>query len=88
MQLNLVSGSDETFAIQNAELNHTERDLQQTELELERIKQDVLVTEGGITRLRSNCTTLEVDLKSYQVRHAAISDSLIQMREEMQVLGQ
>lgn len=88
MQLNLVSGSDETFAIQNAELNQAENDLKQAELELERIKQDVLVAEGGITRLRSNCTTLEVDLKSYQVRHAAISDSLFQTREEMQVLGQ
>ncbi|MBR4597731.1 MAG: hypothetical protein IKO42_04980, partial [Opitutales bacterium] len=87
MQLNLVSGSDENFAQQTSELNQTESELKQAELELERIKQDVLVAEGGITRLRSNCTTLEVDLKSYQVRHAGASDAIFQMREEMQVLS-
>ena len=85
MQLNLVSGSDENFAQQTSELSQAESELKAAELELERLKQDVLVAEGGITRLRSNCTTLEVDLKSYQVRHAGASDAIFQMREEMQV---
>lgn len=40
------------------------------------------MSESSITRLRSNCTTLEVDLKSYQVRHAALSDSIFQLKEE------
>lgn len=86
MQLDLVTGSDETFAVQNAELAEAENGLREAEAALERLRQDMLVNEGGITRLRSKCTTLEVDLKSYQVRHAAASDAVFQMREEMQLL--
>lgn len=82
MQLELVMADDEIFKQQSAELAEIEESIRTAENELSRAKQDALVNEGSITRLRANCTTLEVDLKSYQVRHAALSDSIFQLKEE------
>lgn len=87
MQLDLVAGSGETFAQQNAQLSELENLLKEAELELDRAKQDLLVSEGNITRLRSKSTSLELELKSFQVRHAGTSDLLFQAREELEVLG-
>ncbi|MBO6102543.1 MAG: chromosome segregation protein SMC [Opitutales bacterium] len=87
MQLDLVYGSGENFELQNAKLAETESELLKAKAELDSAKQDQLVREGALTRNRSNCTTLELDLKSYQVRHASASDALFQAREEMQVLS-
>ena len=81
-QLELVSGSDEIFKEQTAELEALEERLRSAESALSRARQDALVAEGSITRLRSNCTSLELDLKSFQVRHAAVSDSIFQLKEE------
>ncbi len=82
MQLNLVSADDEVFRQQSAELAEVEESLREAENRLSRAKQDSLMNESAVTRLRSNCTTLEVDLKSYQVRHAALSDQIFQLKEE------
>lgn len=82
MQLELVMADDEIFKQQSAELAKIEESIRTAENELSRAKQDALINEGSITRLRANCTTLEVDLKSYQVRHAALSDSIFQLKEE------
>ncbi len=82
MQLELVMADDEIFKQQSAELAEIEESIRTAENELSRAKQDALINEGSITRLRANCTTLEVDLKSYQVRHAALSDSIFQLKEE------
>ena len=81
MQLNLVSEDDEIYRQQGAELAETENALRLAEEELSRARQDTLMNEGAITRLRANCTTLEVDLKSYQVRHGALSDAIFQIKE-------
>ncbi len=82
MQLNLVSEDDEVFRRQGAELAEIENALKLAEEELSRTRQDALMNESSITRLRSNCTTLEVELKSYQVRHGALSDAIFQIKEE------
>lgn len=82
MQLALVSDSDEVFKQKNEELAQIEAELRNAEAELSRAKQDALVAEGAITKLRVGCTSLEVDLKSYQVRHAALSDAIFQVKEE------
>ncbi len=86
MQLNLVSADDEVFQRHSQELAEIEESLRLAETELSRARQDALMSESAITRLRSNCTTLEVDLKSYQVRHAAISDNIFQLKEELLTL--
>jgi len=86
MQLNLVSADDEIFQKHSGELAEIEETLRAAENDLSRARQDALMAESSVTRLRANCTTLEVDLKSYQVRHAAISDSIYQLKEELLAL--
>lgn len=76
MQLELVMADDEIFKRQSSELAQIEDSIREAENALSRARQDALVSEGAIARLRSNCTSLELDLKSYQVRHAALSDSI------------
>ncbi|MFI3290658.1 MAG: chromosome segregation protein SMC [Opitutales bacterium] len=82
-QLELVFSSDELFKQQNRDLILIEQRLSATEQELSKAKQDSLVNEGAITRLRSNCSSIEVDLKSYEVRHATASDTAYQLKEEI-----
>lgn len=82
MQLDLVSENDEIFRQQTDELSEIERKLSAAEQSLSQAKQNALASENTVTRLRVNCTSLEVDLKSYQVRHAAISDAAFQRKEE------
>ena len=86
MQLNLVSADDEVFQRHSQELAEIEEMLRASENELSRARQEALMSESSVTRLRANCTTLEVDLKSYQVRHAAMSDSIFQVKEELLTL--
>ena len=86
MQLELVMADDEIFKRQSSELAQIEDSIREAENALSRARQDALVSEGAIARLRSNCTSLELDLKSYQVRHAALSDSIFQIGEETAAL--
>jgi len=85
--LALVLDSDQIFKKQNDELNALEIALRENETDLSALRQDMLVHEGSITRLRSSCTTLEVDLKSYQVRHAACADIIFALKEELTTLN-
>lgn len=82
-QLELFRTFDESFKAQNAQLQEIELSLKDAESALYRAKQDSLVNEGAITRLRSNCTSLEVDLKSYQIKHSAAADSAFQLKEQL-----
>jgi|TARA_B110000037_G_scaffold29139_1_gene34796 chromosome segregation protein len=75
-QMSLFGSSDELFKSKSAELAELQSKLTEAETELSRDRQGALVKESSITRLRSNCTTLEVDLKSYQVRHANLADEI------------
>ena len=86
MQLELVMADDEIFKRQSSELAQIEDSIREAENALSRARQDALISEGAIARLRSNCTSLELDLKSYQVRHAALSDSIFQIGEETAAL--
>ena len=81
-QMELVSSSDEAFRLRNQELEQTQEELDRAEAELSRARQDSLMAEGAVTKLRVRCTSLEVDLKSYQVRHAALTDYIYQVGEE------
>jgi chromosome segregation protein len=77
-----VGSFDEVFRRRQDEFDGTLAALQAAELDLQNQRQHLLMLESGITRLRSNSTTLEVDLKTYQVKHAALADSLFQNKEE------
>jgi chromosome segregation protein len=78
----LVGHSDQSFRARQAEFDTALTALQQGERALQDQRQHLLMLESGITRLRSNSTTLEVDLKTYQVKHAALADTLFQLKEE------
>lgn len=86
LQLDMVSQDDEEFRSRSAELAETENELKAAEGLLSQARGDVLMLESAVARLRANCTTLEVDLKSYQVRHGALSDAVFQLKEESSAL--
>ena len=86
MQLGVVDDSDRIFRERNNELIAAQEQLGSMEGELQKRRQDVLTAENRINRARSRCTTLEVDLKTYQVKHASLTESAIQLKEEVVVL--
>lgn len=87
-QMSLFGSSDELFKLKSAELADLQSKLTEAETLLSRDRQAALVKESSLTRLRSNCTTLEVDLKSYQVRHANLADEIKAAKNEASVLAE
>lgn len=86
MQLGVVDDSDRIFRERNHELILAQEKLGEMEGELQKRRQDVLHAENRINRARSRCTTLEVDLKTYQVKHASLTETAIGLKEEVSVL--
>jgi len=84
----LVDSSDEIFRGKNEEFQAILNQLNANERELSQAKQQLLVREGAVTRLRQQTTTLEVDLKSFQVRHAGLGDTLHELKDQQGVLQQ
>lgn len=80
--LGSVDSSDNVFKSKQAEFDAALSVLEKSERELQDYRQHLLVLESGITRLRTNCTHLEVDLKTYQIKHAALADAIFQLKEE------
>jgi len=86
MHLGVVDDSDRIFRDRNNELVASQEQLGEMEGELQKRRQDVLHAENRINRARSRCTTLEVDLKTYQVKHASLTESAIGLKEEVILL--
>jgi chromosome segregation protein len=86
MQLGVVDDSDRIFRERNNELILAQEKLGEMEGELQKRRQDVLHAENRINRARSRCTTLEVDLKTYQVKHGSLTETAIGLKEEVAVL--
>jgi chromosome segregation protein len=85
-QLGVVDDSDKVFRDRSSELVHAQELLGQLEAQLQKRRQEVLHAENRINRARSRCTTLEVDLKTYQVKHAALTESILTLKEEVVLL--
>lgn len=85
-QMSLFGDSDAIFREKTADLGKVQSMLAETETQLSREKQALLVKESAITRHRSSCTTLEVDLKSYQVRHSNILDEIRLLENQAELL--
>lgn len=85
-QLNLFGDTDESFNRQSQELANLQKDLNTAETDLSRHKQALLVKESAISRFRSNCTSLELDLKTYQVRHANLTEELQNLLNDQALL--
>lgn len=77
-----VENSDETYRQRQRDLDLATNATTDTEARLRQERQDFLMSEGEITRHRSAVTTIEVDLKSYQARHADHHNTLHQLREQ------
>jgi len=88
MQLGVVDDSDRIFRDRNNELVESQEKLGEMEAELQSRRQEVLFAENRINRARSRCTTLEVDLKTYQVKHASLTETIITLKEESTALEQ
>ena len=88
MQLGVVDDSDRIFGERNNELIVAQERLGEMEGALQKLRQDVLTAENRINRARSRCTTLEVDLKTYQVKHASLTERAIELKEEVAILEQ
>jgi len=86
MQLDVVDDSDRIFRDRSAELVASQEQLGEMEAQLQQRRQHVLEAENRINRARSRCTTLEVDLKTYQVKHASLTETLVTLKEELLVL--
>ncbi len=86
LQLGVVDDSDRIFKEQSDELIRLQEALGELEARLQSRRQDILLAENRISRARSNCTTLEVELKTYQVKHASLTESEFSLGEESKVL--
>jgi chromosome segregation protein len=87
-QMDLFGDSDGEFRKRSAELAELQKQLNAAETELSRDKQAVIVKDNAVSRLRSNCTSLELDLKTYQVRHANLAEEVQNLRNAHEVLQQ
>ena len=88
MQLDVVDDSNRIFRECHDELMQAQEKLGEMEIELQSHRQKVLQTENNISRARSRCTTLEVDLKAYQVKHASLAEMILGLKKEGEVLEQ
>ncbi len=77
-----VSQADGAYRGRALEADDAARAVATGETALRQLRQDLLIAEGEITRHRADVTNLEVDLRSFQARRAALADALYQARDE------
>jgi len=85
-QLSLFGNTDDSFKQQSEELAGLQKALNGAETELSRHKQALVAREGSVSRLRSNCTSLELDLKTYQVKHANLTEEVRNLENDRDVM--
>ena len=86
LQLDVVDDSDKIFQDRSTELVKAQEQLVALEGKLQAQRQNVLHAENRINRARSNCTTLEVDLKTYQVKHASLTELQLELKSQLEEL--
>ena len=86
MHLDFVDDSNRTFRDQNTDFSKAQEHLSALEGQLQQARQKMLQTENEINRARSRCTTLEVDLKTYQVKQVSLKETILGLKEEASAL--
>lgn len=81
-----VEGADEIYRKSQSELEKLLADLSAADRALARDRQELLMSEGEITRHRATVTNIEVELRTSESRHAEIANTLAQMRSERYAL--
>ena len=82
-----VEGADEVYRKSRSELENLLAELAAADRELALKRQELLMSEGEITRHRATVTNIEVELRTSESRHAEIANTLAQMREERHALS-
>lgn len=87
-QMELFGDSDAVFQEKSSELSELQQQLSAAEADYARTRNATEVREGSLSRLRSNCTALELELQTYQVRHANLADEIKGLSDRGASLGE
>ena len=82
MQLALLGGSDAVFQDRNRELAVVEAEATKLEQELQQTKFQILQFESNVARLRTDCSSYEVDQKTSAHRHESVANELESLRQQ------
>jgi len=87
-QLTLLGSSDAVFQDRNRELAVVEAELTKIEQELQQTKFQLLQFESNVARLRTDCSSYEVDQKTSAHRHESVAGELEQLRQQQSAAAQ
>ena len=88
MQLALLGGSDAVFQDRNRELAVVEAEATKLEQELQQTKFQILQFESNVARLRTDCSSYEVDQKTSAHRHESVANELESLRQQQSSAAQ
>ncbi len=88
LQLNLLGSSDAVFQQRNREVAIAEGALTRLEQELQQAKFELLQLDSSVTRLRTDCSGYEVEQKTSLHRYDALTQELIQVRQQQDAAAQ
>lgn len=88
MQLTLLGGSDAVFQDRNRELAVVEAESTKLEQELQQTKFQILQFESNVARLRTDCSSYEVDQKTSAHRHESVANELDSLRQQQSSAAQ
>ena len=87
-QLTLLGSSDAVFQDRNRELAVVEAELTKIDQELQQTKFQLLQFESNVARLRTDCSSYEVDQKTSAHRHESVASELEQLRQQQSSAAQ
>ena len=88
MQLSLLGTSDATFQNRNRDLAIVEGELSKLEQELQQAKFQLLTLESGVARLRTDCSSYEVDQKTSVHKHDSLVQEIEGVRQQQSAAAQ
>ena len=88
MQLSLLGTSDATFQNRNRDLAIVEGELNKLEQELQQAKFQLLQLESGVARLRTDCSSYEVDQKTSVHKHDSLVNEIEGVRQQQSAATQ
>ena len=88
MQLGLLGTSDAAFQNRNRELAVVEGELSKLEQELQQAKFQLLTLESTVARLRTDCSSYEVDQKTSAHRHDTLVQEIEGVRQQQAAAAQ
>ena len=80
-QLEIIGSSDQDFQNKSSRLAEFREKLDLLEKEQQQHKQDLLMRESRYSGLRSDCTDIEVELKTFQARHSSLNEDILNMEK-------